>query len=177
MDINLTVKLMERAWSLRILALMGRGVLGRQAVLLAESGAGRTAFGHSLEHLVDLGLLARNPGHGHPLRPEYILTPLGQANAPAAMRIDAIAGRAGGSTVLRRVWSLPVLAVSQSPRHFSEIKSGLGGQITDRALSTSLKQLQGQHWLRREVGPGYPPRPVYQAVDIGAEIGAIVLSG
>ncbi len=28
-----------------------------------------------------LGLVIRNPGYGHPLRPEYILTPEGHAAA------------------------------------------------------------------------------------------------
>ena len=81
MDINLLVKLSSRAWSLPILAQIARGVACRQAPLIAATGAGRTAFGASLTHLIDLKLLERNPGHGHPLRPEFRLTPAGQAAA------------------------------------------------------------------------------------------------
>ena len=74
MDINLLVKITQRAWSMNILALMHEGTAGRQATLLAKTGAGRTAFAQSLHHLIELNLVQRNPGHGHPLRPEYILT-------------------------------------------------------------------------------------------------------
>ena len=65
MDMEFLVKLTARAWSLSILARLDAGVPGRQAPLLAATGAGRTAFAQSLAHLHALGLLERNPGHGH----------------------------------------------------------------------------------------------------------------
>ena len=86
MDINLLVKITARAWSLSILALMHQGVPGRQAALLTRTGAGRTAFAQSLTHLIDLGLLARTSGHGHPLRPEYELTEKGKPAAASQPR-------------------------------------------------------------------------------------------
>ena len=137
MDINLLVKLTERAWSLRILTAMHEGVPGRQAMLLKETGAGRTAFAQSLAHLVALGLVERNPGHGHPLRPEFRLTAQGHAMAGVAHRIDALGLGEPGRLLLRRAWTVPVLAVSHQPRFFSQIKGDLAG-ITDRALSQSL---------------------------------------
>jgi DNA-binding HxlR family transcriptional regulator len=176
MDINTLVKLTSRAWSLNILALMHRNVPGRQAALMAASGAGRTAFAQSMAHLTDLGLLERNPGHGHPLRPEFRLTLAGMTLARIADRIRIAAPQESEHELLRRAWTVPVLAVSQKPRYFSEIRKDLS-TISDRALSQSLKQLHARHWIERKVDPAiYPPRPLYQTIGVGAQIGqALVL--
>lgn len=174
MDIKTLVKLTSRAWSLDILALMHSGTPGRQASLVSASGAGRTALVQSLDHLVDIGLLERNPGHGHPLRPEYRLTCKGQATAIIADNIRGVVHEPDGRNLLRRAWTVPILVASQKPRHFTDIKTELDS-ITDRALSQSLKQLQGQHWLLRTVDSAIiPTRPLYQATDTGAEICRIV---
>ncbi|MEE9453549.1 MAG: winged helix-turn-helix transcriptional regulator [Paracoccaceae bacterium] len=165
------VKITSRAWSLNILALMHNGTPGRQAPLLYASGASRTAFTQSLVHLVNLGLLERNPGHGHPLRPEYRLTPKGAEIATIAERITTVAPQ---NSLLRRAWTIPVLAVSHKPRYFGEIKADLG-LITDRALSQSLQQLQASRWLKRKVDTKkHPPRPIYQAVNAGIKISQAV---
>lgn len=174
MDISTLVKVTSRAWSLNILALMYAGTPGRQSTLLAASGAGRTAFRHSLDHLINLDMLERNPGHGHPLRPEYRLTQKGAEIASIADRIKRTALRTPQRNLLQRVWTIPILAVSQKPRHFIEIKRELA-PITDRALSQSLKELQLQRWVRRKVDIGSrPPRALYQAANIGAQIGQAV---
>ena len=174
MDIDVLVKVTSRAWSLNILALMHAGTPGRQAPLLAASGAGRTAFAQSLGHLIDLGLVERNPGHGHPLRPEYRLTPKGAEVAAVADRIAKAVPRPSERDLLRRAWTVPVLAVSQQPRCFSDIKNRLPA-ITDRALSQSLKLLQGRRWLERRVDPVIrPPRPLYQAANAGVLISRAV---
>ena len=171
MDISALVKLTSRAWSLNILALLHRGTLGRQAPLLAASGASRTAFTQSLAHLCDLGLLERNPGHGHPLRTEFRLTPAGVEMAAVADRILSAVPHSAGTALLRRTWTIPILAVTQAPRYFSEIKGTLGS-ITDRALSLSLQHLQAQQWLNRSISMSdRPPRTQYRAVNAGVSIG------
>lgn len=174
MDINTIVKVTSRAWSLNILALMHAGIPGRQAPLLSASGASRTAFTQSLVHLVNLGLLERNPGHGHPLRPEYRLTSKGAEIAVVAEKIKSITLHQTQGALLRRAWTVPVLAVSAKPRFFSEIKSDLVS-VTDRALSQSLRQLQANQLVRRDVDTAKsPPRPLYQAVNVGIEISRAV---
>lgn len=170
MDIDTLVKVTSRAWSLNILALMHSGTPGRQAPLLSASGASRTAFTQSLNHLVDLGLLERNPGHGHPLRPEYRLTSKGEQIAVVAEKIKVIAPLKTQNAVLRRAWTIPVLAVSKTPKYFSEYKVELGS-VTDRALSQSLQHLQANNWVSREVDTTKsPPRPLYLATNVGIEI-------
>jgi DNA-binding HxlR family transcriptional regulator len=171
MDINTLVKVTSRAWSLNILALMHGGTPGRPTSLLAASGAGRTAFTQSLAHLVELGLLERNPGHGHPLRPEYRLTQYGAEVAAIAGKIKMAVPKVCDLALLRRAWAIPVLIVTQQPRYFTDIKNELAS-ISDRALSQSLKQLQAQHWLQREIDTSnHTPRPLYQATNVGAQIG------
>ncbi|MCE8555052.1 winged helix-turn-helix transcriptional regulator [Ruegeria pomeroyi] len=177
MDINLLVKLTARAWSLPILANLHQGVAGRQAPLLAATGAGRTAFAASLAHLAQLGLLERNPGHGHPLRPEFRLTATGQeAAAMAARLLGTVPG--AEDALLRRSWTVPILALTGQPRRFSAIRSDLS-PITDRALSVSLKQLEDHEWLRRDLDLSQRvPFPVYRAANLGAELNrAIGLEG
>lgn len=170
MDINTLVKVTSRAWSLSILALMQSGTPGRQAPLLCASGASRTAFTQSLVHLINLGLLERNPGHGHPLRPEYRLTPKGAEIAVIAEKIKTVAPLQDQGALLRRTWTLPILAVSQKPRYFSEIKNDLT-VISDRALSQSLLKLRENHWVEREIdATKNPPRPLYRAANIGIEV-------
>ncbi|WP_421853313.1 winged helix-turn-helix transcriptional regulator [Oricola sp.] len=170
MDIKTLVKLTSRAWSLNILALMHRGVPGRQAPMLAATSAHRTSFAASLEHLVNLGLLERNPGHGHPLRPEFRLTPQGVEAAAIADRIvNAVPGD-DEFALLRRSWTVPILALTATPRRFSVIKSNLA-TITDRALAASLHQLEAREWLRRDIDISIRvPFPTYRAANLGLAI-------
>ena len=170
MDIPLLVKITSRAWCLSILAALHRGTPARQAPLLAATGASRTAFAQSLAHLVELGVMERNPGHGHPLRPEYRLTDMGKEAAAMAARIMSAETNDSGLALLRRSWTVPVLATCTRPRFFGEVKSALP-PITDRALSQSLKQLHAQHWISRAVETDiHPPRALYQASGPGVVI-------
>lgn len=174
MDIELLVKVVSRAWALDILARIATGTPCRQAPLLAATGAGRTAFASSLAHLVALGLLERNPGHGHPLRPEFRLTAQGEEMAGVAARIMGLAANRPQAPLLRRSWTVPILAVTAQPRHFTEIRSTLS-PITDRALSQSLRVLEDQDMVRREVdGIARPPRPTYRAIELGAKIARVI---
>lgn len=174
MDIIDLVKLTERAWSLEILAALHRGVPGRQAPLIAATGAGRTAFGQSLQHLLDLGILERNPGHGHPLRPEFRMTARGAALGGAADAMLQAADGAAGQGLLRRRWTVPVLSVARKPRRFSDIRGDVG-QVTDRALSQTILRLQEHGWMDRVVDPqARPVRPLYQASGDGLQIARIM---
>lgn len=174
MDIHLLVNLTARAWSVELLAHLHAGVPGRQAPLLAATGAGRTAFGQSLTHVQALGLLERNPGHGHPLRPEFRLTETGKCVAAMAHAVVDQAGAAGDLAVLRRRWSLPVLGVTTAPRRYSQVKQRIGA-VTDRALSQSLVQLEDCGWLRRDlVAEPRPAHALYRTDGPGIAIGQSV---
>jgi len=172
MYIRALVNITHRAWALPILAHMHQGVAGRQAALLSATGAGRTAFAQSMEHLITLGLVERNPGHGHPLRPEFRLTPNGAAAATLASKVQQAAG-SEGQDLLRRSWTLPVLASLEAPSHFTSIKRNLV-TITDRALSQSLRTLEEREWVVRSVESATrPPKPLYRAINTGEIISRV----
>lgn len=169
MDIRLLVKITSRAWALPILAGLHSGVAGRQAPLLAATGASRTAFAQSMDHLIEMGLIERNPGYGHPLRPEFRLTQVGGAAAAIASKVRSVSTEEDWQ-LLRRSWTLPVLTSLRSPSHFNDIRRNLQ-PITDRALSQSLKSMEARNWVRRSVdGAARPPRSVYRAVNTGGLI-------
>lgn len=174
MDINTLVKLTSRAWSLNILAAMHTGVAGRQAALLSATQASRTAFSASLEHLVTLGLLERNPGHGHPLRPEFRLTAPGtQAAEIASCIVSAVTNEAEFGLV-RRSWTVPILALTAKPQRFSSMKTSLN-PITDRALSSSLHTLEERDWIHRDINTSArAPYPTYSAANTGIKINRAV---
>lgn len=172
MDIDQLVKLTSRAWSLSILAQLHRGTPGRQAPLIAATGASRAAFAQSLRHLFDLKLLEKNPGHGHPLRPEFRLTEQGKAFAAMADSITRAVPRPEGRALIRRSWTVPILTTLQAPQNFTTIRNELA-PITDRALSQSLQRLEAQSWVAREVNAAsHPPRPIYRAINAGKSIGS-----
>ncbi|WP_019962009.1 winged helix-turn-helix transcriptional regulator [Woodsholea maritima] len=174
MDIDLLVKLTSRAWAFKALALIHEGIPARQAPLLAASGASRTTFVNSLRYLEDLELLERNPGHGHPLRPEFRLTAKGLALAPLAHQIERQIKDEADAALIRKTWTLPLLAVTHAPKAFSVIKRDLGA-ITDRALSHTLQELSEHHWIERHVeAQARPPRPYYHAVETGAKISKLI---
>lgn len=172
MDIELFVNTTSRAWAIPILSSLHAGVAGRQAPLLAATGASRTAFAQSLDHLISLGLLERNPGYGHPLRPEFRLTKLGISAAAIANRIQSVTADED-QDLLRRSWTLPVLTAIYRPSHFNDIKRNLR-TISDRALSQSLKTMEVRSWVQRSIDEAArPPRSIYCAVNTGGLISSV----
>lgn len=169
MDINVFVNMTSKAWAVPILSALQGGVAGRQAPLLAATGANRTAFAQSMEHLISIGFLERNPGYGHPLRPEFRLTQVGVKAAAIAHRIQNIAANED-QPLLRRSWTLPVLTAIHAPRPFNLIRRRLH-PITDRALSQSLKSMEARNWVCRDIDvTARPPRSIYRAVNTGKRI-------
>lgn len=172
MDINFLVNITSRAWALSILSNLHEGVAGRQATLLSATGASRSAFVQSMDHLIKIGLMERNPGHGHPLRPEFRLTPRGVTAAAIAHKIQSVS-RDEDRDLLRRSWTLPVLTTLQTPRHFNDIRRNLL-TITDRALSQTLKSMEERSWVHRSVNnAARPPRSMYSAINTGGIISQI----
>ena len=117
-------------------------------------------------------VLERNPGYGHPLRPEFRLTQLGKEAAAIADKIQRVSSE-DDQSLLRKSWTLPVLTSLQTPSRFNDIKRNLQ-TITDRALSQSLKSMEGKDWVHRSVDEtARPPRSIYSAINTGGMISEI----
>ena len=61
-----------------LLAFMSRESGARFGVLVRQLGVSRSMLSRQIDALETDGWLCRNPGHGHPLRPESLLTESGR---------------------------------------------------------------------------------------------------
>jgi DNA-binding HxlR family transcriptional regulator len=151
--------LCHHRWSLPVLAEIGRTRGSRFATLTGRLGVTGESLRRTLSYLQDEGLVARNPGYGHPLRAEYVLTPRGRELAPPARRLHGLL--AGREDICLKKWSLPILAELDEPRRFSELRTAL--PVTARGLALALKDLEDARLVRRTVIDDRPPRTRYQA--------------
>jgi DNA-binding HxlR family transcriptional regulator len=155
------IALCHHRWSLPVIAEIGRTRGSRFATLTGRLGVAGESLRRTLAYLQEEGLVERNPGYGHPLRPEYLLTPGGRTVAPRAQRlVKAIAGH---EDVGLKKWSLPVLAELTEPRRFSELRAAL--PITARALALALADLESAGLVHRSVTEDRPPQTRYEATD------------
>lgn len=129
----------------------------RVIVLINRLQVSRNALKAALTALTDLDLVERNPGYGHPLRPEYRLTTKGQSIAPAAASYTALmTDRPSG----RLKWSAPILNGLLKLNRFNALQQALG--ITPRAMTQTLKSLESDGLVSRSIDDGYPPRSHYE---------------
>jgi DNA-binding HxlR family transcriptional regulator len=155
--------LFHHRWGPPLLAALHAGGGGAKFVSLVHRlGAPRDSVQRTLAALLEAGWVARNPGHGHPLRPEYLLTPAGEPLARACAELLEALREAAVEEVGLRKWSMPVVALlGHGPRRFSALKAGLA-TVSSRALALALKDLVEGGLVQRTVTDGYPPTVVYQ---------------
>ena len=156
------IALFHHRWAPPTLAELGRREGVRFVELQNRLGVGRDSLRRALDSLLDLGFARRNPGYGHPLRPEYLVTDRGRDAAKTCARIlDA-----GEEDVLLRKWSVPTLAELHDDRRFSELRAALPG-VTPRALALALKDLEAGGLVERDVRDMYPPTTRYRTTRLG----------
>ena len=165
MSIPDLIALFHHRWSAPVLAEILRQKGSRFAALTGNLGVGRESLRRTLDSLLALGLVGRNPGYGHPLRPEYVLTERGESVARRCASLLA----ANDDEILLRKWSLPVLAALDGPVHFSELRAALPG-VTPRSLALALKDLRAAGLVERRVEDAYPPTAVYAATPRAREL-------
>ena len=162
-------RLVHFRWAVPVLAELHRGRGGRFVNLTHSLGVSRESLRRTLAFLSDDGLIERNPGHGHPLRPEYLLTDRGaQLGRPAAALIDLLQDLDATDIGLKK-WSLPILTLLTDERRFSELRNALPG-TSNRALALTLKDLEAAELISRTVTTGYPPATVYSATPPGLRL-------
>ena len=167
MSIKLLIELFHHRWSAPVLAELERQRGSRFVTLTRTLRIPRDSLRRTLESLVEMGLVGRNPGYGHPLRPEYVLTEAGRPVARRCARLVALLD--GHRDVALRKWSLPVLVALVRPSRFSELRMELPG-ITARALAIALKDLEAAGLVERRVEAAYPPTAVYATTPGGRRL-------
>ncbi|MEP6909738.1 MAG: winged helix-turn-helix transcriptional regulator [Actinomycetota bacterium] len=156
------VALFHNRWSVPILAELHRQRGSRFVTLSRTLGLSGESLRRTLGALIDGGLVGRNPGYGHPLRPEYVLTRAGTPIGAACRPLVEAIGRQGLGEVALKKWSMPaVLALANGPLRFSELREALDG-VSPRALTLALKDLEATGLVERRVTDDYPPATVYR---------------
>lgn len=154
-------KLTAGRWLMPLMAHVGAQDGSRFAVMLARLGVSRSALAASLAQLQAAGWLRRNPGHGHPLRPEYILTRAGEPIAAFAMKVMAERERLGLEPGQMSRWSLPIIGrLDRNCARFSALKNALA-PVTPRALSLTLKHMLTADLVDRMLEDEFPPIAIY----------------
>jgi DNA-binding HxlR family transcriptional regulator len=148
-------------WFAPLLALASREEGVRFATLVARLGISRSMLAGTLDQLLRQGWLMRNPGHGHPLRPEYILTEAGRPVAAWCERVMEEKRHLGLDHGRLGRWSLPLVArLDRRWAQFSWLQAQLG-PISPRSLSLALKQLLEVGLADRRLEDAFPPKPLY----------------
>lgn len=164
------VALFHHRWSAPVLAELHRQRGSRFVTLSRMLGVSRESLRQTLRALIASGQVARNPGYGHPLRPEYVLTSHGRPlGAACAQLVEALRDSRLEEIAFRK-WSLPVVfALRAGPLRYSELRERLPG-ISGRALTLSLKELAAADLVERTVVEGYPPSTLYGVTERGGTL-------
>ena len=148
----------------------------RIAVLRARLGMSHSSLRRVLDDLVEeRGWLARNPGYGHPLRPELVLEIPVLATARWAGLYYAQARHLDVERVAFRKWAAAALLAAGRRRdgsRFSELKEDLDG-ITARGLTLVLKDLLLSGLLERDLRDEFPPAAIYRLSPTGRRLAAV----
>jgi DNA-binding HxlR family transcriptional regulator len=157
--------LTHHRWAIPVMGELERGRGAKLVTLVMRLGIGRASVRRVLTALIDAGWVMRNPGHGHPMRPEYIFTHAGQAIGPACARLQDALVHPAHVRAAQKKWSLPILyCLHQGAERFSELLAALP-DATPRALTSTLKALVDAGLVTRAIVDGYPPRPSYAVAD------------
>lgn len=154
-------RLSSGRWFIPLLALMSREGGARFGVLARRLGVSRSVLSRHLDALETAGWLDRCPGHGHPLRPEYLLTAPGRAVAAWCEGVMEQRRRLGLEPDELGRWSLPLLlSLDRSWKRFSTLQAELR-PVTPRALSLTLKQMLEVRLVDRRLEDRFPPLALY----------------
>jgi DNA-binding HxlR family transcriptional regulator len=161
--------LCSHRWALPLLPRLASG-RGRVIELAVALGASRGGVRQALEALITLDLAVRNTGHGHPLRPEFVLTPRGRRLAGIAGQIVVLTDRLSIQNCAFRKWPLPIIhSLGARGARFSELRRRLPG-ITDRSLSAALVELEAARLADRVISTGRPPTVEYLPTQRAGEL-------
>ncbi len=172
------IGLFHHRWAVPVLAELDRTGGTRAITMMRRLDVGRESLQRTLQALGERGLVRQNPGYGHPLRPEYLLTDRGALVAPACRALLDGLRELGLESVGLNKWSMPVIVALYAgdevlPRRYSELRDRLPG-ISPRALTLTLKSLADAGVVERTVLDTFPPATRYGIAGRGRVLGPAV---
>lgn len=165
------LRLTSHRWALPALALLWRQDGAKFVTLERTLGAPKESLTRTLAALIADGLVARAEGYGHPLRPEYVLTPSGGEVGRIAEELGETHDQLGLAPGDLGRWALPSLAALRpAPLRFNALARMLA-PVTPRALAASLSALAARELVVRTVLPDPPIVSEYAIEDRAVALG------
>lgn len=168
--------LTHHCWALPVLAACAASpLLGlKHATLLHRLGIGRESLGRTLAAVVAQGWVMSNPGVGHALRPEYVLTDAGRRIGPACSAVLAELRRLDTEDLGTQKWTLPIVAsILGGARRFGDVRRCVE-LASPRAISLCLREMEAAGLAQRSVRDTYPPVPEYTLTKRALRLAAAV---
>ena len=160
-SLNDLIALGRYRWAVPLLSIIAAHNGARFVELLHRLQISRESLSRTLEGAVTAGWIIRNPGHGHPLRPEYILSAEGKRLAEKASAITTAQQALDLHPAQMTRWSLPAIrSIADGNQRFNDLARALT-PAGPRALSQSLRALAAQQLVTRDLLDGYPPTSLY----------------
>jgi DNA-binding HxlR family transcriptional regulator len=155
------IEILHHRWSLPLITEIYSDRGAKFLTLVNRLQISRDSLTRTLKSLVRQGWIIKNPGHGHPLRPEYILTSGGERIGPVCQSLVEKIRESKLEKIALNKWSLPILtAICSGETRFSELKKSFS-LVTPRALTQTLKALDSAGLVKRVVKDSYPPSVEY----------------
>lgn len=169
-DLSRLIGFVHHRWNVPVVAELYRHSGAKFVTMVNHLGVSRASLSTSLADLIDRGLVVKNPGYGHPMRPEYLLTKDGESIGDQCQALTRIVRPGEEADLAFRKWTLPlVVAIGDETRRFNEIRSLLVG-ATPRAIAIGLKSLLEQRWASRSLIDEYPPTAGYRLMRKGQKV-------
>ena len=159
-------------WLVPLLADLAAHDGARFVELIHRLGLARDSLARTLDAATAIGWVERNPGHGHPLRPEYILTRAGKAAATRAVTIARAHREIGLEPGAATRWGLPLVTGIRAGHDRFNALSRLLAPATPRALSQGLTALAKHGLVTRAVVDMRPPASRYDLTKSGELLAA-----
>lgn len=155
------IALSQSRWAVPLLADLASRRGARFVELRHRLGLPRDSLVRALDGATSAGWLMRNPGHGHPLRPEYVLTAEGTRIAGRAVGLLATQNQLGLTPGALTRWGLPLVnIIGLGQARFNALAKALV-IATPRAISQGLQALAANGLVEREVFNLQPRSSLY----------------
>lgn len=164
------IELVHHRWNIPVIAELYRRSGAKYITLVNSLDVSRASLTTSLNDLVDQGLVRKNTGHGHPMRPEYLLTEDGLVIGEHCLSLAQLVRQRKEADLAFRKWTLPlVAAIGGEVRRFHEVRELLL-DATPRAITLGLKSILEGRWATRTLIDDYPPAAGYELRPKGQRI-------